>query len=307
VVTRLDFVAYPPTSFPVRDLLVLEQLALGSSDTVCEIGIGSGATAARLALRCAHVTGFEISEGTVRALRYLERRHRNLTLVVADVTSPQSIRAYEGAFSRLVACDTLEHVADASAFFRAVAMLLAPGGEFLVTFPNEPKFRMHGVTRFDDAATLSGLLDSAGLSDHRIAAAKLTRASARVASALATFPIEVVRGLLRSRRDGTPRGAVTPQVFDETHFYKQMTTWKRFSPIINAYWYAVLNLMLVYQPCFVLDAFSDESFADSQVIVLGRKRSIGPPARSERSTATQVAPPSPSPPGNDEGPAPLGT
>src|SRR3954453_12799558 len=100
--TRIDFVPYPPTSFPFRDLLVLEQLSLGATDTVCEIGVGSGATTARLAKLCAGVTGFEISRATVEALRYLEGRHPNLKLVVADVPRSESMAGYEGSFSRLI-------------------------------------------------------------------------------------------------------------------------------------------------------------------------------------------------------------
>src|SRR5262245_41347538 len=97
---RIDFVPYPPTSFPFRDLLVLEQLSLGPNDTVCEIGVGSGATTARLAKICASVTGFEISKATVDALRYLERRHTNLRFVVADVTKPDALDGFEGTFTR---------------------------------------------------------------------------------------------------------------------------------------------------------------------------------------------------------------
>src|SRR5215470_6196919 len=70
LMSRVDFVPYPPTSFPFRDLLVLEQLPLTRSDTVCEIGVGSGGTTARLAKICAKVTGFEISHDTVAQLRY---------------------------------------------------------------------------------------------------------------------------------------------------------------------------------------------------------------------------------------------
>src|SRR4051812_5791300 len=127
--SRIDFIPYPPTSFPFRDLLVLEHLSLGATDTVCEIGVGSGGTTARLAKICERVTGFEISSTTIDALRYLEGRHQNLHFVVGDITKPEQITPYEGSFSRVIACDTLEHVTDPEAFFAGVARLLRPDGQ----------------------------------------------------------------------------------------------------------------------------------------------------------------------------------
>src|SRR5262245_41812081 len=121
--SRIDFVPYPPTSFPFRDLLVLEQMTFGPADRVCEIGVGSGGTTARLARLAGSVVGFEISASTVEALRYLEQRHRNLSFVVADVTQPDAIAPYAGRFTRVLACDTLEHVTDPAAFFHAAGAL----------------------------------------------------------------------------------------------------------------------------------------------------------------------------------------
>src|SRR5262245_21055113 len=113
---RIEYIAYPPTSFPVRDFLVLEQLPVAPTDRVCEIGVGSGETTARLARRCGHITGFEISASTVETLRYLEGRHPNLELVVADAVDGERLARYDHQFTRLVSCDTLEHVTDPGAF-----------------------------------------------------------------------------------------------------------------------------------------------------------------------------------------------
>ncbi len=267
----VDFVAYPPTSFPVRDLLVLEQLPLGPDERVCELGIGSGGTTARLAKRCARVVGFEISEPTVFALRYLEARHANLSLVVADVTNAASLTPFAGAFTRLVACDTLEHVVDPRGFFRAVATLLAPGGRYLVTFPNEPRDRMHGITRYDSLTALRADLDAAGLANSAISSATLTPRAACIASALADTPIALVRALrsVRPRKNRSP-SAPAPQTFDQTAFYKSMATWRRLAPAINAYWFATLKLM--GEPAFSLDpAFARAPFTNTQILISGQK------------------------------------
>lgn len=275
--SRLDFLPYPPTSFPYRDLLVLEQLPLGPNDEVCEIGVGSGATTARMARICARVTGFEISEPTVRALAYLEERHKNLRLVVADVTKPSALGPWQGAFSRLVACDTLEHVDSPAAFFVAAERLLAPGGELLVTFPNEPKAVMHGVTRFDEVAELSSLLDRAGLTSHCIGAARLSPKAEAIAENLGWRPLRTLRSLMgrgkAKRTHGQEASAGdAPQTFEETDFYKKMRLYRHVAPAVNLYWYAVLKLMDKRGPAFVVDwDFRDVAFTDCQVLIRAKK------------------------------------
>lgn len=282
--SRIDYVPYPPTSFPFRDLLVLEQLPLSAADRVCEIGVGSGGTTARLARLCAEVTGFEISAPTVEAVRYLEGRYPNLQFVVADITQATAAKAHGGRFTRLIACDTLEHVDDPAAFFRAAHGLLAPGGEFLVTFPNEPKDKMHGVTRFDDVASLSKVIRDAGLPNHRIGSARLTTKADSVAQALGWKPVELVRTALRRGRrqkfaDGSGKkvgeassGAAAPQTFEGTHFFKRRAMWNRLSPAVNLYWYGVLHLMEARGPAFEIDwDFRHEPFTDCQVVITGRR------------------------------------
>ena len=269
--TRIDYVAQPPTSFPFRDLLVLERLGVGPDDDVCEIGVGSGATTARLARLCASITGFEISAPTLDALRYLERRHANLRFVVADVTAPDALVPYAGAFTTLVSCDTLEHVVDPAAFFRAVATLLRPGGKLLVTFPNEPRERMHGITRFDRAADLRALVEGAGLVDVEIAVTRLAPAPARVADSLGWKPLALARRVLH-RAPAPGEAAAAPQKFDETRFFQRMRRLRPLAPGINLYWWGVLRAMDAFGPCFEVDASPDEAtFRDAQVLVTGHR------------------------------------
>lgn len=285
---RIDFVPYPPTSFPFRDLLVLEQLSLGPNDTVCEIGVGSGGTTARLAKICASVTGFEISDGTISELRYLEQRFPNLHFVVGDITHPEEVRPFEGAFTRVIACDTLEHVVDPKAFFEGVERLLAPGGEYLVTFPNEPTEKMHGITRFDDPGDLEALATRAGLTQCRIGNAVLGGAANRVADALGWGPLKLARKVLRrGSYKRTEAGEAAPQTFDQTHFMKNMGTYRKFAPAMNLYWYGVLKLMDLRGPAFEIDwDFQKAPFRDCQVFMSGKKplaahaRTNGAEARS---------------------------
>lgn len=306
---RIAFVPYPPTSFPFRDLLVLEHVPLRAEHRVGEIGVGSGATTARLARMCADVTGFEISEPTVAALRYLEKRYHNLHLVSADITDDEALSSYAGQFDRVVSCDTLEHVPDPSGLFRGVAGLLAPGGEFMVTFPNEPIEIMHGVTRFDTPLELHDHVAEAGLIDVRMGAARLTPHAERVAEALGWRPLSVARELMRkgrelitrARRGEAPGGdeagdeptngqrysaaistsAPPPQTFEETRFFRQMRLWRQLSPAVNLYWYGVLRLMAARGPTFTIDwDFCETTFADCQVFIVGRKP-VAAAARAE--------------------------
>jgi SAM-dependent methyltransferase len=242
---------------------------------------------------CADVTGFEISTPTVEALRYLEKRHPNMHFVSADVTDDSALAAYAGQYDRLLSCDTLEHVPD-PAVFRGVAALLAPGGEFLVTFPNEPADIMHGITRFDSPLDLASHITDAGLVDVRLGAARMTPHAERVADAFGWRPLSLAREVLRRSRglvtrargaeptgeEAGPNGhsaaispaAPPPQTFEETRFFRYMRLWRQLSPAVNLYWYGVLRLMAARGPTFHIDwDFCETSFADCQVFVTGRK------------------------------------
>ncbi len=278
--SEIEFVPYPPTSFPYRDLLVLEHIRVEPHHRVCEIGVGSGATTARLARMCADVTGFEISEPTVEALRYLEKRQPNLHLVAADITDDEALEEHAGRFDRALSCDTLEHVPDPAGFFRGISLLLAPGGELAVTFPNEPADRMHGVTRFDDPMELVDHMTAAGLEEVRLGAARLTPHAERIAQALGWKPLSMAReavavgralvALARAER-GNGRSA-PPQTFEETRFFRTMRLWRPLAPAVNLYWYGVLRLMAAKGPSFEIDwDFVDTPFADCQVFAVARK------------------------------------
>jgi 2-polyprenyl-3-methyl-5-hydroxy-6-metoxy-1,4-benzoquinol methylase len=279
---RIEFVPYPPTSFPFRDLLVLEHMELQPQHRVCEIGVGSGATTARLARMCSDVTGFEISEPTVEALRYLEKRYDNLHLVAADVTDDEALGPHAGRFDRALSCDTLEHVPDPAGFFRGVAALLAPGGELAITFPNEPVEKMHGVTRFDSPLELADHMTEAGFEGVRLGAARLTPHAERVAETLGWKPLSMAReavavgralvALARQERNGAAVISEPPQTFEETRFFRNMRLWRTMAPAVNLYWFGVLRLMAARGPSFEIDwDFVDTPFAECQVFAVGRK------------------------------------
>lgn len=271
----IEYVPYPPTSLPHRDLLVLEHLPIRRGDRICEVGAGSGATAARIArLGVPEVVGLDVSDDVIRALRPLEQSYDNLEFGVADVTAAGGVADYAGRFDLVFSCDTVEHVTDVDAFFKAVAQLLAPRGRCLITFPNEPPETMHGITRLSSQAELEARARAAGLRDLEIGAARLTRRAAKVADLLGWRPLSAVRRVVNGARRGREGGGADggPQRFDETSFFSNYELWRRLSPGVNLYWYGVLRLMAGRDGAFEIDwGFRRTPFDDCQVMLRGAK------------------------------------
>ncbi len=155
--------------------------------------------------------------------------------------------------------------------------LLAPGGQFLVTFPNEPLEKMHGVTRFDTVKDLESIVTDSGLIEVRLGAAKLQSSAEKVAQSLGWGPLRMARKVFdRSgrgeRREGTEGPAPRPQTFEQTNFMRGIKTWQKLAPAVNLYWFGVLKLMEWNGPAFAIDwDFKTTNFHDCQVFVTGTK------------------------------------
>jgi SAM-dependent methyltransferase len=276
---RIDYVPFPPTSFPFRDLLLLEQMPIAPNERICEVGIGSGGTCARLARLDCSVTGLDVSTKAIEAVRDLEAREPGLEFHTADITRSADLAPFCGTFDTVVSCDTLEHVADPRAFFEGIASMLAPGGRFLVTFPNEPRASMHGITCFDTPEELCNLVASAGLAIGSCGAAVMTEWAEFVADRFGWGPVALVRRALAAQRRlrGAAGGGASsskPQAFDETAFFANRERWQKLSVPINAYWWGVLRLMAARGPVFRIDeGFEQTGFQPSQVVLVGRKPS----------------------------------
>lgn len=274
----LEYVPHPPTSLPHRDLLILEHLQLGTAERVCEVGVGTGETAVRLArLGVPEVVGLDVSDPAVEAARPFERRYPNLELAAADVTREDEIAPRAGRFDLVFSCDTLEHVPDPDAYFRGVASLLAPGGRSFISFPNEPPEVMHGITRFDTLASLEACARRAGLRYIETGAARLTPQAAKVADAMGWRPLAAVRGAMKVWQRAKRGADASPpaQRFEETRFFRHYELWQRIAPAVNLYWYAVLSLMRRSGPAYEIDwNFRRTPFDDSQVVLRAQKPSL---------------------------------
>ena len=148
-----------------------------AGDRVLDLGCGDGSFAAALLGAGAQVTMADVAAGA---------------LVRAQVAAPagQAVQVAEdgplpfpdAAFDLAWCGETLEHVADAAGLAAEARRVIAPGGAFLVTTPNQPRLAvaMEALAgrplerrldprsdhlRFFTARTLRELLDGAGFGE----------------------------------------------------------------------------------------------------------------------------------------------
>ncbi len=107
----------------------LDAMKLDPGKTVLEIGVGTGRLAAKAALRCARLTGIDISPKTIARAKENLEDHPNIELICGDfLTYPFEMR-FDAIYSSL----TLLHFEDKRAFLTKTASLLRPGGTFVLS------------------------------------------------------------------------------------------------------------------------------------------------------------------------------
>lgn len=214
--------------------------------------------------------GADVSSGPVeRIRRFLPRFReagRDLDVFVMDFcdrTLPSRVqRRYDLIFS----CDTVEHVPDPAVFFANVFLLLKPGGRAFITFPNERPERAHGITFFDGRASLERLITSGGFERDRvdIRTVSMTSAANNILKATWRAPRAVARSAWSWLSPAN--GHHAPQTFDETAFFVAADRLEPLAPVINAYSWAVLQLMSMAGPVY-RTARADENIWDTQVLI----------------------------------------
>ena len=119
----------------------------GSGDRVLEVGCGTAALAAALAMRGADVVASDVS---LRWLALARKRLENSPVQLVACAAEALPFGDEG-FDVVAASDVIEHVEDPSRFVAEAARVLRPGGVLFLATPNrfslglEPHVRLWGV------------------------------------------------------------------------------------------------------------------------------------------------------------------
>ena len=107
----------------------MELLSLDGTQSVLEPGVGTGRLARRVAPRCRHLTGIDLSPATVARARAHLSGYGNTTLLCGDfMTFP-----FRETFDRVYASLFLFHIRDKAAALARMASLLAPGGRLVLS------------------------------------------------------------------------------------------------------------------------------------------------------------------------------
>lgn len=111
----------------------LEAMALDGSQSVLEIGVGTGRLAARVLPLCQAFTGVDISPATVARAKENLASFPHCRLLCADILSFCPEETYDVVYSSL----TLLHIENKPAFFRKAASLLASGGKLVLSISKD--------------------------------------------------------------------------------------------------------------------------------------------------------------------------
>ena len=240
----LPYFPRPLATVAPRDLLLWDFLQLSPSDSVLEIGVGTGSSIIRLAPRVREMHGADVAVGCVQrlsaALGHLNGRVPNAKVFVQDFCDDMLPPPLRERYDVIFSCDTVEHVSRPARFFRNVYQALKPGGRALITFPNEAPARAHGITWFERREALEHAIASAGFEPARIDLAEVRMASAAstVMGIAWKLPRKVCKLLMQLARKPP-----VPQVFDDTDFFNLSSRFEAIAPAINLYSWAVMRVM----------------------------------------------------------------
>jgi SAM-dependent methyltransferase len=262
LMSSLAYFPRPLATLAPRDLLLLERLALRSTDTALEIGTGSGSSLFRLAGSVATLHGVDVAPGPVERIRRVltgsnKAAFRTTEVFVLDFCEVGAARSLPRRYDVIFSCDTVEHVPDPAAFFVNVYDALEPGGRVFITYPNEHPRHAHGITYFESRLELEQLMCAAGFSSERIEirTLRMGKLAERVMQMGWLLPRAIAKkawGLLTAKRSrhlpGNAHRENAPQTFDETDFFAAADRLEPMAPLINAYCWAVMELMSLAEP-----------------------------------------------------------
>ncbi len=119
---------------PLR-LQYVERIAALAQKAVCDVGCGGGILSEAMARSGAHVTGIDLSQAVldVAELHALESK---IAVEYRAVAAEELARERSGTFDLVTCMEMLEHVPQPSLALRALADLVKPGGDVIVSTLN---------------------------------------------------------------------------------------------------------------------------------------------------------------------------
>ena len=136
-----DYYNHPLIGIPsrLRVKRIFKELGNIKGKKLLDIGCEAGYITLKLAQKGALVTGIDLIEEPIRALRHslksqpLKIRQR-IKLRVADATK---LPFAADSFDIILATEVIEHITHLNRFVKSTAKVLKPEGILLITFPNE--------------------------------------------------------------------------------------------------------------------------------------------------------------------------
>lgn len=107
----------------------LEALKPDKNKNVLEIGIGTGRIAVKVAPRCMHLTGIDISPKTIERAKENLKEHTNISFICNDFVSYNFTDTFDIIYSSL----TMMHFENKGQVITKVASLLKSGGRFCLS------------------------------------------------------------------------------------------------------------------------------------------------------------------------------
>ena len=142
----------------------LQALCLDGSQSVLEIGVGTGRLALRIAPGCSSFTGVDISPGTIRRAEENLADLRNVRLICGDFMTAE----LSGPFDVICSSLTFLHIREKAQAIRKIAALLVPGGRTVLSLDKNQSTVLDYGTRWltvypDDPASIACHMEAAGL------------------------------------------------------------------------------------------------------------------------------------------------
>jgi len=142
----------------------LDRLCLNGTETVLEIGVGTGRIAVRVADRCRAFYGIDFSKKTISRAKENLSAFENVTLINADFLTYEFDRNFDVIYSTL----TFMHIKNKAAAIQKAAALLADSGRFVLGIDKDQNTEIEFGSRIvkiypDNPEMIKRLMADAGL------------------------------------------------------------------------------------------------------------------------------------------------